>query len=94
MRNVASVTLLVVSLLLILTACDATKHVKLGGVQVVPVPKPCRISSTKATCMAYLIRSLTKSLRGGSEVVFQTATVPASVKLCPNRLYPALCNKR
>ena len=85
MRKLATVAMLG-SLLLILASCGGTKHTaKLP-------PKPCRITSTRAACQAYLIRSLMKDIRPGT-----VYTVPVHVRFhpqrCPDRRYPALCKK-
>ena len=84
MRKLATVALLA-SLMLILVACGGTKHTaKLP-------PKPCRITSTKAACQAYLIRSLMKAIpKGGTTIGVVTPNV---VFRCPDRQYPALCKK-
>ena len=52
------------------------------------------MTSTKAACEAYLLRSLIKDIRPG-----QVYTLPAGVEIrthpmhCPNRRYSALCKK-
>jgi hypothetical protein len=65
-----------------LTACGGMKHAaKLP-------PKPCRITSSRATCQAYLAKGVIK--REGTSGDMDVLVLPGS---CPDRKYPALCNK-
>jgi hypothetical protein len=70
------------SLLVLLAACGGTQHaVKLP-------PKPCRITSTQAECLAYLARRF----KPGTVYVINPREKFSPMRW-PIRKYPALCNK-
>ena len=90
MREFAAAVLLV-ALLLILAACGGTEHTRLVGAHVVAVPKPCRITSTRAACEAYLAKRFGPNT-GRIVAVPAGPNVRVPLGICARVFpYPALC---